>query len=203
MGRTILYPDGSVLTSDAFTVPELGLVIQPLTCAMLQIPDPVNTSQVRMSWPTAGAPAQDVADDVCYLRLVLKDDPYDKIRDVYELPGAGTLNDEQWNYTRVWTIHFLSYGPNAFDNLRAVRSALYQNYFTQQLSLEQLFPMSEFTEVVRAPELIDGQWWERADLLVEFYEFVTETITRPTIATAEVIVEGVEGVIADFTVSGG
>lgn len=62
--------------------------------------------------------------------------------------------------------------------------------------------MSEFPEVRRMPEPFDKQWWERSDFSCEMYEFVTETITRQTVKSVEVIVEDAQGMIADFTVTG-
>jgi hypothetical protein len=217
---TTNYPDGTSLVSDALTLTEMNAIIQELTQGMLgQVVSPT-ASLVRISWPTEGAPFQEATDDVTYIRCILKDDPYDKIRDKFnwgpegwgsgqfgkQPPWGGTLSGvpaltEQWNYTRVWEIHWVIYGPNSLDNSRAIRSALYQDYFTDLLALEQLFPMSEFPEAIRAPELIDAQWWERVDLKCEIYEFVTETIARQTVVSVENILAVAAGQVADFTVT--
>jgi hypothetical protein len=238
MGLPRTYPDGSVLTSSAITQTQMGNILQPLVLGMLGLTVSPESPLVRISWPTEGAPSQLITDDICYLRFLLKDDPYDKIRERFNYPsqatgfgqgpfggipfggggsgfgnvpfgdspyGAGATAsqlNELWSYTRVWDIHFCAYGPNSFDNLRAVRSALYQDYFLEQLQLSQLFPMSEFREVMRVPELFDKQWWERSDFSCEMYEFVEETITRQTVISVEVVVEDAKGTIADFVVQG-
>lgn len=201
MGASRTYPDGSTLVSSALTIAQINAILQPLTQGMLgQTVDPAS-SLVRIEWPTQGAPFQDVADDVCYLRCTPKDDPYNRIRDRFNLVDDASHLTERWNYTRAWAIHWTFYGPNSTDNARALRSALYQDYFTGQLELSQLFPVSDFPEPVRAPELIDAQWFERADFEAEFYEFVTETIARQTVLSVETIVNNDAGVVADFTVA--
>lgn len=200
MGRSITYPDGSVLTSSALTLPQMNTTIQQLTLGMLGQEVTSTNPFVRVSWPTQGAPFQNNQDDVCYLRCVLKDDPYDKIRDRFNLSAADPNLQEQWNYTRVWRIHWVLYGPNSLDYVRALRSALYQDYFTAALQNSQLFPVSEFPESVRQPEKIDAQWIERCDQSCEIYEFVTETINRQTVVSVEFLVKDSAGTIADVTV---
>jgi hypothetical protein len=223
MGKTTAYPDGSSLVSSALTLAQINAIIQPLTMSLLgYAPDPT-ASFVRVEYPTLGAPFQEVTEDICYLSCMLADDPYDKIRDKAIFgAGAGGLGwgqggfgagpyggvaiedvlTEATYYTRVWRIHWTAYGPNSLDNLRALRSGLYQDLFTDLLSLKQLFPVSEFSEVVRVPEEFNGQWCERCDVECEMYEFVTESIQRNTIGSVEVIASTSDGQFADITVEG-
>lgn len=214
MGASVQYPDGSTLNSSALTLQQINTIMHPLTLGMLGLLVVNNSAKVRIEYPTEGAPFGDVSDDVCYIRCMIKDDPYDKIRDKYYWPQTGkgygqgpygqmpygegdpnTTIAEQWNYTRVWAIRWCFYGPNSTDNARVVRSGLYQDYFTNSLSKVQLFPMSDFPAPVRAPEEIDAQWFERVDLEVEMYEFVTEVLSRQTILISEVIVETAQAAV--------
>jgi hypothetical protein len=196
-GRTINYPDGSSLVTSAYTPSPaggtIGVFLHPILLGMIGASasgyDP-NSPLVRFTWPMLGAPYQDLNDDILYVSCVIKDEPYDKIRDVTETtpdgPSAAT-NIEIWNYTRCWTIRFCAYGPNAEDNLRAVRSAMSQDLFVEMLAVGQLFPIPDSAAPTRTPELHNAQWWERSDLSVDMYEWVTEQITRQTILSAEVI----------------
>ena len=54
--------------------------------------------------------------------------------------------------------------------------------------------------MVRVPEEINGQWFERADLEIEMYEEVTETIDRQTVLSVEVILVEPQGQIGNFTI---
>ena len=191
MGRSVTYPDGSTLVSSAYTpAPNggtIGAFLHPILMGMIGAAYDVNSSLVRFSWPTAGAPFQDINDDIMYVSCLVRDENYDKIRELIEGPESGPIL-ETWHYTRVWTIRLVSYGPNSYDNLRAAASAIYQPYFTEQFALGQLFPVPEFAPPVRAPEQFNAQWWERADFRFDLYEWVTEMIERNTISSAEVIV---------------
>src|ERR1700676_2148596 len=102
MGASINYPDGTTLVSSALTIAQMNTIIQQLTLGMLGQAVTPTSSLVRIEWPTAGAPFQEVSDDVCYLRCVPKDDPYNRIRERFNLSAADPNLEEQWNYTRAW-----------------------------------------------------------------------------------------------------
>ena len=110
----------------------------------------------------------------------MRDEPYDKIREEVNEPEGQTdiTLTQSWNYTRVWTIRLCAYGPNSYDHLRAVRSAIMQEYFCDLLAEGMLFPVPDAPPPIRAPELFNAQWWERADMNFDMYEWVTETIER-------------------------
>jgi hypothetical protein len=201
MSTTTTYANGTALVSSALTQDQIDVLLQQMTLDMLGLPVTPSSSDVRLEWPSEGAPFQNRTDNVCYLSCVVVDQEYDKIRELALLEGDATHLTELFNYTRSWTIKWCFYGPKSTDNARAVKSALFIDSFTDQLSLSQLFPVSDYPEPVRAPELIDGQWFERVDYEAIFSEFVTETISIQTVASVEVIVNDETGVIADFTVS--
>lgn len=200
MSTTTTYPNGQVLTSSALTLAQINDIIQQLSLGMMGKAVSDSNDFVRIAWPTQGAPfIDDATVDICYLKCVPVDDPYDKIRDRTNEAADDPNLEEQWSYTRVWKISWILYGPNSTDNARALRSALYQDYFTQALQNSQLFPMSEFPQPVRTPELLDGQWFERVDFSCEMYEFISETILRQTVLSVETIIQNKDGVVADFT----
>lgn len=207
MQGPITFPDNSVLTSTALTISPnggtLGAILVPLTLGMMglgvPVPDP-NSMVVRLEWAPQGQPFGNNNEDVCYLRAIMKDDPYDKIRDRTSFTAPDPNLNEQWNYTRVWQIGWIFYGPNAVEFGRLVRSALQQEYFLNVLAQSQLFPMSDIAAPMRLNEKIGPVWFERVDLECEMYEFVTENILRQTVATAEVkVFESRDGQIADVT----
>lgn len=201
MGMNISYPDGSTLTSTALTVAQINLILQQLSLGMMgQTVNPTNDF-VRIAWPTEGAPFSDVSEDICYLSCVPRDHSYDKIRDRSNESASDPNLEEIWTYTRVWEIRWVLYGPNSTDYARALRSALYQDYFTEALQNSQLFPESDFPQPIRVPEQINGQWYERVDFKCLMYEFIQETILRQTVESVEVIVKNSDGTIADVTVT--
>lgn len=201
MTTTTTYPNGQVLISSALTVDQINKIIQPLTCGMIGLVSP-DYSKVRVEWQTRGQPSQNVQTDVCYINCVPQDGEYTKIRDLQLVQSADNLPlMETWTYTREWRVHWCFYGPTSSDNARLVHSAMFMDYFNEQLNLSNLFPVSEFAMPTRVPEEFNAQWWERADFFCTMYEAVTETI-QPGIATSvEVVVQDNVGVRADIIVT--
>ena len=183
------YPNGTSLTSTALTLAQVNRLLQSWTCAAIGV-NPPDYSLVRVDWPTEGQPfVNTAADNVCFLRAVIEDDSYDKLRDQARdratTPAPVTYT---WTYTRVWSMSWTFYGPSGTDNARAVRSALFLDYFTDLLATSQLFPNPDHRAPTRTPEQMNAQWYERADFSCQMNEFVTETITVPSVTSVPVTV---------------
>jgi hypothetical protein len=187
---TTTFPNGQVFTSTALTFPQMNTLMQALTTQMLGIAptNPRFNDLVRLDWPTGGQPAYLITDDICFLRNVVSDDPYNRVRDKASDFNDGVTNKETFTYTRVWKTSFTVVGPNSLDNARLIKSALFLDFPLDALALQNLFIISDIADPIRAPELFDGQWWERVELEARMNEAVTETIFTPAIASAQIIV---------------
>lgn len=169
--------------------------------ATLYVTDPASNTAVRQSWQQTGAPAWLINEDVCFVRGVLENNAYTKIRDegvTQNLDGSVTRVRE---YTRVWRIFWSAYGPNCFDNMRALQSALLLEVTTEPLSALNLYVVPDMDTPQYAPELDDGQWWQRTTFEAVFYEQVTETITTPSFASVQIITNSVAGQAASITIT--
>jgi hypothetical protein len=84
-----------------------------------------------------------------------------------------------------------------------IRSALFMDYFNDQLNLSNLYPVPDSPEVTRMPEEWNAQWIERSDYHIVMYEQVTETITDGIATSVEVkVFDGSPNdPVADFTVT--
>lgn len=198
---TTNYPSGQVLTSTALTIQQINIIIQSLTCGMLGI-IPVDPAQVRVDWQQQGQP--DVAQptqDSCYVSCVTQPTGYSLVRD-RSLSGDGPVT-ENWEYTRGWRISWALYGPNSFDRARQIHSALFQDYFNDQLELSRLYPVLDPPEPVRLPIEHNAQWYDNSHFYCEFYEEVLETIQTPAVTSVEIkVYDGsVDDPIADVTVT--
>jgi len=201
---TTTFPNGQILASTALTVAQMNVVIQAWTLQVLGM-SPTNFSRVRVNWPTQGQPFSSLpSEDVCYVQSVTHDTDYARIRDKF-LSGTGPVT-ETWSYTRGWQVAWCTYGPNAADNLRLVKSALFLEYFNTVLNASNLYPLPDPPEPTYAPENIDAEWWARSDFHVDLYEAITETLTTPTGGYAKsvevkVYDESPADPVADFTVT--
>jgi hypothetical protein len=194
---------------------QMDAVIQQATIAMLgivlQVPanptDPAY-SQVRVGWQQQGQPAQQINEDVVYVREIEVDDAYnrEKYKSNYsETVGSGgaaiTTFYEQTNYTRVWEVFWEFVGPNSFDHARIVRSSLFSQATHDIFAASQLYLVTDPAAPRRVPEHRDNQWWERTDFSARFNEFVTEVVEAQSVVSAEVIVSTSGGQsVADIVV---
>jgi hypothetical protein len=187
MTTLTIYPNGQTLTSSALTVPQMNIIMQAWTLAAIGINPPTDFSRVRVDWPVEGQPfAQSPAQDVCFVQCVVHDDEYSRVRD-QALTTIDTTLTELWAYTRGWRVAWCAYGPNAADNLRAVKSALFvSDYFTGMLALQNLFPLSDPHDPTYVPEQLNAQWWARADFSIDLYEAITESINDTTATSVEI-----------------
>lgn len=194
------FPNGQQLTSTALTPDALLAIYQTLTARMLGLNPQSDTdpayAAVRLDWPTGGQPGWAISDNIAFLAAREEDADYSKIRDVQRSANDAASLVSTWTYTRVWRVEWAFYGPNAFDQARAVNDALYLDWPSDSLAPERLY-LVECGRPRYAPELFSGQWWKRADLSATFNEFVSSSIIDPTMASAEVLVYTEHGLEAD------
>lgn len=194
------------MTPAPLTPKQLEIIMQAATCQMLGIDPATDTaagSKVRIGWQVAGQPyAQDPSVDVCVLRAVEEDNPYDKLRDRKLIVNDEETDISEEQYTRVWRVFWVLYGPNSFDHARLIRSGLLADAVHDLLANSSIFAVPEIGAPVRLPEVSNGQWWERVDLECLFYENVLEDTVINTVLSSEVILKTPAGVAADFTVTG-
>lgn len=183
---------------------------QALTCALIGV-NPPDFGRVTVDWQQEGQPfIGKPTEDRCALLCVPTDVEYSRVRDA-SWSGTGTTDNtvvQTWVYTKGWRVAWTAYGPNAEDNLRAVRSGMFIDWVNDQLSQAQLYPVNDPKEVTYVPENFNAQWWPRADFEINFYEQVTETLTWPADAG---FVESIEiklysdqatpNLVDDFTVT--
>ena len=164
--------------------------------------DPLAYAKVRLDWPTGGQPAWAITDDVCFLKATEEDDAYNRVRDRVWTPQDSASVLAQDTYTRVWRVSWSFYGPTAFDNARLLKSTLLTVDFpSDTLQMSKLYLITDTQATTRSPELFQGQWWERTDFSIKLNELVEETLSVPTIASAEILLETERGVQADLTVA--
>lgn len=197
-----LIPDGTTITGLTPTVITMSnAATGSLNNATVYATDPAANTFCRIAWNTDGAPAWSVGQDVISIQCIEEEDNYNKIRDRWNTSNDSvsvTQNDE---YTRAWRVSCVGRGPDAFDRIRIIKSALLQDFTHDILAAYNLYLVPELNASVRSPELFEGQWWEVTTWFSKFYEQVNETITVQSVESTEVIIENENGVVANFTVS--
>ena len=185
---------------------EIEDIFQALTVTILG-----TNADVRISWPTEGAPRFGITDDVAYIRIVELDNQYNRLREIKNIPnmiGSPLEVDpdniiQQTSYTRVISVHWILYGPNSFDNAQMIRDNLFYEYpIRDSLANQNIYMIPDIVSPRRIPELLSDEWWERVDMEVSFNELVIKEVLVSTVRSAEVIVRDSDGSeIADININ--
>lgn len=156
-------------------------VIQP----MLQ-----SSAEARISWPTGGAPTFGIGENKVFLRCVVDvDDEYSLAREYkYEDTSPVGLT-RQVGYTRPWKVSGLSYGPDGFDIATEILEKIQFQEYHDILASNRVFHIPARAMPNRIPELWAGQWWERADFTMMFYEEVKRTTEAPYVVSVDVTIK--------------
>jgi len=161
-----------------------------ITCEMLEIDlsKEENQSKVRIAWPTDGAPAWSIDEDVAYLRITPQDDKMARQQNIIYNPHEQdkAYAKKQTGYTRVHKINWTLYGPNSYDNADVIRHLIFDYDYMEKFKTKNLFLITDVPMPVRVPELYNGQWWERTDFSATFNEAVIRENKVPYIKSADI-----------------
>ena len=144
---------------------------------------------VRVEWPSGGAPAWGISEDVCFIGVTAIDGgPITQQRQLTYQQYADSSGVESSGFTLVNSVMFTFYGPNSFDNARLTQDRIFrqENHDTLAQSNVYLIPQNIFPR--RVPELFQGQWWDRSDLTLNFNELIVRNEERSYIAEADITV---------------
>jgi hypothetical protein len=198
MPTSSTFTNGQTLVSSALSEDDLNKILQALTLNVLGIDPASDTlaySKVRVGW--IAQPAFARTDNVVSITVTEEDGDYNKIRDrKYSANDASSVQQTD-TFTRIWEARWQFYGPNGFDHARLLKSALTLSFTHDTLLASRLALVTRFPATTRAPELFEGQWWQRSDLKLSLYELVTETLVVNNITSAEVLVFNAHGQVAD------
>lgn len=158
-------------------------------------------TDVRLSWPTEGAPSWEVDEDVVFLRVFEGDDFINRQRETKVTALTDTTLNEETTYTRVVELNLIFYGPNSFDRAQTIRDSFYYDEYHWQLAQSSIYMIPNIEAPRRVPEAFQGQWWERADLTLRFNEKIAKNRSINIIESAEFIVYNDDEEQADVTVT--
>lgn len=115
---------------------------------------------VRHSWPKGGAPDWRIDDDVLFMQLSEAEDELNRPVDDEWLERGEDFTRRQ-GITRVFNLKLNAYGPNCYDNLLRIRMEFLRGI--DAMKKEKVYLVPERAPIIRAPELFQGRWWNRAD----------------------------------------
>lgn len=145
-----------------------------------------NQAEVRISWPTGGAPAWKITDNIVFLQVNDSDDPIVQQRDITFSQKDQNNAYRKIGYTKFHTVLYRIYGPNSYDNAETIRNALFLPEYKEEFANKNLFLIPVVSVPRRFPELFNGQWWQRADFQASFNEGVERETTVPYINSTDI-----------------
>jgi hypothetical protein len=161
-------------------------IFRMLTLQLLGLDPSANDSRVRMTWPTKGAPAWKIGDDVAFLLVNYDDDPITRQMHVDYAAADDSNADQSTSYTRVIRVDWVCYGPHSFEDADAIRSGLFAVATKLTLTQNNMALITDVPLPVRAPEIYNGQWWERTSFYARFNELIIRHADIPYIQAADV-----------------
>ena len=152
-----------------------------------QPPNPYES--VRVSWPTSGAPAWGITEDVSFIQITEEDAPMFRPRDVTDQEYTDTQINQITSYTRVIRLGMILYGPNSFDRAQTIRDQIYYQQNHDLLAQNNLYLVPDIRAPRRFPEFFQSQWWERTDLAMTFNNLVVRNLAVQTVGSQQITIQ--------------
>lgn len=145
-----------------------------------------NQAPVRVEWPTGGAPGWKIDEDVTFIMVNYDDDAITRQVDVTYNPNDANNAYRSVSSTRVLRVNWICYGPNSFDNANNIRNGIFLPDNSDTLSANNLALIFDLPAPVRAPELFNGQWWDRTSFYARFNELIVQSQSVPYLTSPNV-----------------
>lgn len=146
----------------------------------------VTQDKIRIAYEPVGMPTWKRTEDITFISVMNIDDPYNQQRDI-EYKHKDSLNaTANIGYTRAHMINFVLYGPNSFDNADKLKNGLFLPSSKTTMNALNVRLRVDVPTPQRAPELFNGQWWERSDFFIVVYEAVNRQSVVPYIQTLNI-----------------
>ena len=154
-------------------------------------------ADVRRSWPTSGAPAFGVADDVTFFKIYdVPSSMTEQREDEYSQIVSPAASNMATTYTRTLQVNWTCYGPSSWNNATLIRNGLFYQENHDVLAVQNIYVVPDMQPPKRVPDLFQGLWYQRYDLIVNFNEKVVVNREVPYIEVARIVVEDHSGVVA-------
>jgi len=153
-----------------------------------------NQKRIRFPWgsdiqskQSDSVPKWKRNENICLIYELPQDGSYNSLSDIsYELDKSKRDFIEVDEHTDIHTVIFANYGPNAYEYARDIRDGFKRERIREYLKKYHFFVIPPISAIKRVPELVNGQWWNRVDATVVFYEYVRREETVKSIESVSV-----------------
>lgn len=168
-------------------IKDIELFFADLITEILQLDE----SHVLLQYPIQGQPSSKINENYVYVKITPEIDirPMYKNRKRVYNEDTGTYTYSQYSQ-RTLTLGLIFYGPASVENATLLNEMLYISDTKLKLDQFGVFLVPDRTDgPTRVPEHHNGQWWERADMELRFYEQVSVETEVETIENIDIRME--------------
>jgi len=179
------------------TVVEFEDIMQPLIVSILGWS--LTPNNVRIGWQTEGAPAFKITDNMIFLTASPIDNRINREHNILLEESSPDLLMTK-GYTRIMELSVVAYGSNALLNLDKIIFGMFSDSVRASLKQNDIYLVPDVAAPRRLPELFQAQWWERADMKLQFSELLTDETNINVVRSVHVEVQNKDGLLDEFTV---
>ena len=175
------------------SIKDIETIFKKVVLTILNLNPKTNPKRVRTPWGARSnsAPSFGRDEDVCFVYVLPQDNSYTRQRNKRYVDRGGRDLVEIEEYIEVHHINFSNYGPNAYECARDIRDGLFSHEIRRFLREHNISLIPDVSAMVRVPELIQSEWWNRVDISARFNEFVRRECEMPVIENISINVKNV------------
>jgi len=156
------------------------------TCKALGLNPQDKLSENSVRFPWRNDPEWEHEDDVCFIAITNEDDRYNRQFEVKHTPISKEVADYTIENIRAIQIAWTLYGPNSFDRAHTLRNYIYMPDTQLLLKQSSMYMVTDIAAPIRFPEQFRDLWWDRSNLMANFYEKTQSTSTVPLIQGVDI-----------------
>lgn len=156
-------------------------------------------NNVRIGWQTDGAPAFKITDNMIFLTASPVDNQINRQHNIQLEESSPDLLMAK-GYTRIMELSVVAYGSNALLNLDKIIFGMFSDSVRASLKAYDIYLVPDVVAPRRMPELFQAQWWERADMKLQFSELLTDETNINVVRSVDVEIQNKDGLLDEFTV---
>lgn len=189
------------MADQILTLQQVEDIFVDLTSQILGYNPVTQGNKVRTTWPRVGQPGFKSSDDVVFIKINTEFDPITQQRDVNYSDVSVDVLKRKASYTRVQSIRWTIYGPNAYDIADKIRNAIFLPSVYNALAPYHLFLIVDVQVPVRVPEEFNGQWYDRVDFVANYNEHVIRESDISTLKDIKITTKTQKGVTKDVNIT--
>jgi hypothetical protein len=158
----------------------------------------LDADKVLISYQTRGKIASDISDTVVYIHTEQYYEDQTQYKQRREVYNSATNKVDVYQQTmRTLSLDIVFYGPQSAELATLLNELIYFDSSKQFFSNNNLALIPDGTTLtLHIHEIINGEWWDRCDLKLRFYNSIETTDAVNAIDSVDVNMNDIEFIIS-------